>query len=243
MKKQYVKMSPVTITVPILPFFSIVIGLSLLIWVGAPILSFALFYTSKGFFVSPLADTAQAAQTEPANTNGVDYSKASSWFPKSTKKNSDTKINEYQLSIPKLGIEKSMVRIGSDDLSKNLIHYGGTALPGAEGNSVIFGHSVLPAFYNPKNYLTIFSLLPTLKQNDDLFLHFDGIDYRYEVVSMRVTTPDDVSGLEQTFDNSYVTLVTCVPPGTYAQRLWVKFKQKPYGSAKETIKSSKSTRN
>jgi len=34
--------------------------------------------------------------------------------------------------------------------------------------------------------------------------------------------PEDLSILEQRFDDSYLTLVTCVPPGTYLRRLVVR---------------------
>ena len=162
----------------------------------------------------------------------MDFSKASNWFPKSQARKTISPVGTYTLSIPKLGIDHALVTIGSDDLSKNLIHYGGTGLPGQEGTAVIFGHSVLPSFYDPQNYMTIFSLLPTLKEGDDVFVHFDGVDYRYQVIDKKITTPDDVSGLEQRFDASYLTLVTCVPPGTYWKREWVTLKQRSFGSSK-----------
>jgi len=38
---------------------------------------------------------------------------------------------------------------------------------------------------------------------------------------MTVSDPTDLSALEQTFDDSYLTLVTCVPPGTTWERLRV----------------------
>lgn len=221
---RYIKVAPVTITVPLVPFFSFVLGAALLIWVIAPILSFNLFFTSTDF-ITPLAKDVYATDVE----NKTDFSKASSWFPKNPTKRTDSLVDTYEISIPKLAISNATVKIGTDDLSKNLIHYGGTGIPGQLGNTVIFGHSVLPQFYNPSNYLTIFSLLPTLKTGDDVFVHFDGVDYRYEVIEARVTSPEDVSGLEQDFDDSYLTLVTCVPPGTYFQRLWTKLKVKPYG--------------
>ena len=82
---------------------------------------------------------------------------------------------------------------------------------------------------NPKDYLTIFSLIPTLKEGDDLYIKFDGVDYRYKVVSQRITEPADVSGLEQQYDDSYITLVTCVPPGTYWKRLWLTAQEQPFG--------------
>jgi sortase A len=136
----------------------------------------------------------------------------------------ESKITHYNISVPKLKIENAVVAIGGEDLSESLIQYPGTALPGEYGNTVIFGHSVLPQFYNPKNYKTIFSTLPTLKEGDEILVDFDGIRYRYVVVKMVEVSPDDVSVLEQRYDGEYLSLVTCVPPGTYLRRLIVKAK-------------------
>lgn len=137
---------------------------------------------------------------------------------------SPSKITHYNLSIPKLKIEKAVVQIGGENLSESLIQYPGTALPGQYGNTVIFGHSVLPQFFNPKNYKTIFSTLPQLKEGDEIFLDFDGIQYRYRVIQMVEVSPQDVSILEQRYDAEYLSLVTCVPPGTYLRRLVVRAK-------------------
>lgn len=226
-RARYIKMMPVTVTIPVVPFVSILMGTAILLWVVWPILSFQLSY---GVFTNNLVTPLSDEFVEPAAAQEAtpDLTKASNWFPKETRKKTVTPVDTYQMSIPRLRIVNALVKIGSDDLSKNLIHYGGSGLPGKFGNAVVFGHSVLPTFYDPKNYLTIFSLLPTLKAGDDIFVRFDGVDYRYQVESRRVTTPEDVSGLEQRYDDSYLTLVTCVPPGTYWQRLWLTARQVPF---------------
>jgi sortase A len=153
----------------------------------------------------------------------VDYSQPKNWFPATyhLSENSD-KITQYQLSIPKLKINDALVQVGGDDLMKGLVQYPGTALPGQYGNTVIFGHSVLPQFFNSKNYKTIFSTLPTLKERDEIVLDADGVTYHYQVYKMIEVTPDDVSVLEQQYDNQYLSLITCVPPGTYLRRLVVR---------------------
>jgi len=156
------------------------------------------------------------------STTVVDYSRPSSWFP--TAPNlppQPSKITHYTLSIPELKIEKAIVHIGGEDLMDSLIQYPGTALPGQYGNAVIFGHSVLPQFFNPKNYKTIFSTLPTLKEGDEVLIDFDGVAYRYEIVSLHEVLPENVSVLEQHYNAEYLTLITCVPPGTYLRRLVV----------------------
>lgn len=229
---RYVKSKTKNHTLPWLPAVAVVFGLMLLIWVAYPILSFEFFYDkSVGYTVSPLApDFMVHAQTQEKNSQ--DLTKLHNWFGVNNDNSNETLVTVYKLSIPKVKINQALVQIGSDDLSKSLIHFKTGGLPGKYGNTVIFGHSVLPQFYNPKNYLTIFSLLPELKIGDDIYVHFDGIDYRYKVISKIVTEPDDITGLEQRFDSSYLTLVTCVPPGTYFKRLWVQAKQTSFDSPK-----------
>lgn len=145
----------------------------------------------------------------------LDLTKASNWFVGGEESSafSQSKVSYYNISIPKLKIKDSIVAIGGEDLAKSLIQYPGTALPGKKGNSVIFGHSVLPIFYDPKNYISIFSTLPTLKIGDDILIDYDNIVFKYRVESMFEVYPTDIQVLEQDSSDSFLTLVTCVPPG------------------------------
>lgn len=157
----------------------------------------------------------------------VDYTQLNNWFVSnsdrpSTTYSSPTSSNTYYLSVPKLGIDNATVEIGSLDLKNSLIQYPQTALPGQFGNSVVFGHSVLPQFFNPKSYLTIFSTLYKLKQGDEIYIDFDQIRYKYLVEEMYEVQPTDLSVLEQRFDGRYLTLITCSPPGTYLRRLIIR---------------------
>jgi sortase A len=216
------------------------IGGAMLVWVVWPIITFAAI--SDALFsktVAPVPDMVQpvarggntlspvvfAANGVAENGFGsVDFTNANTWFPSSPQKKIVTPVNTYTLSIPKLKIADAMVTISGEDLNASLVHYGGTGLPGEYGNAVIFGHSTLPQFYSPTNYRTIFSTVPTLKIGDEILITYDGVSYRYEVFEMTVNDPSDLSALEQKFDDSYITLVTCVPPGTYWKRLHVKAK-------------------
>lgn len=213
-------------------FFLITAGSMLLLYVVFPILSWQLFYApslSSGNMLSPIPKTSmlreQGIGTVLADATGripfgVNLTYASNWFPTGNPKSTITK--EYMFSIPKLGITNAQVIVGADDLSKSLIHYGGSSLPGEYGNAVIFGHSILPQFFDPKNYKAIFSTLHTLKVGDAIEVVSDGVTYRYRVFDFMVVGPSDISVLEQTYDNSYLTVITCTPPGTYWKRLVVK---------------------
>jgi len=202
-------------------FLFITLGIGILIWTFWPIVSFSMM--SGDLFreiVTPIQDgTAYAAANAVTEDSGL--TNPNTWFPTAPQKKVVTPVNTYTLTIAKLKIQDATVMIAGDDLSVSLVHYGGTALPGEYGNTVIFGHSTLPQFYNPKNYKTIFSFLPSLKAGDEIDITYDGITYKYIVYDLTVTGPSDLSALEQRFDDSYLTLVTCVPPGTYWQRLHV----------------------
>lgn len=211
-------------------------GLSLITWVAYPIVAFELFYAPRFIsLIQPIPEMVISEAMEnkilgdsiAKNPNmvaeaGVDYTKASTWFPKATVQKLDSDVTAYTLSIPKLGIDNAQVRIGSEDLSKSLIHWGGSVLPGEYGNTIIFGHSTLIWLYNPKNYTSIFSKLPDLNRGDDIYFTVKNATYRYQVFDMRVVSPESLEVLEQKYDDAYVTLITCVPQGTYLKRLVVK---------------------
>jgi len=81
---------------------------------------------------------------------------------------------------------------------------------------------MISGFFNPKNYITIFSNWPTLYPEDEIIIAYDKVKYKYIVEKMIEVFPNDVSILAQRYDDSYLTLITCVPPGTYLKRLIVR---------------------
>ena len=165
-------------------------------------------------------DSPPSVAPEIVNTS-LDYPNSNNWFGSpSLKPQFDSVL--YQISIPKLGIRDAVTRNDHTDLKESLIHYPGTAMPGDLGNPVIFGHSVLPQFFNPKNYLSIFSTLHTLNIGDLITINSGFATYTYQVKEMYSTTPTDLSPLAQSYDNRYLTLITCTPPGTYIKRLVVR---------------------
>lgn len=211
-------------------FFSYILmgfGMILIVWTVWPILSFMLI--DQSLFVKTVSPLAEAVGVGKGGSPVVfaasssDFTNANTWFPTKPQKKIVSPVNSYTISIPKLGLEHATVTIAGDDLTKSLVHYGGTALPGEYGNAVIFGHSTLPQFYKgTKEYKAIFSTLPTLTIGDDIEITYDGITYTYRVFDKVVVEPNDLSAIEQHFDDSYVTIVTCVPPGTFFYRLNVK---------------------
>jgi sortase A len=211
--------------IKILALFMALTGIGLITLVIAPIVSYEITSRQKyPTLVSPLP-----AQSISEILN-KDYKNLQNWFPdKVEMKKENSGVRSYVMSIPKLKIKNAQVSVGGEDLSKSLIQIPGTAEPGQIGNTVIFGHSVLPIFFNPENYLTIFSTLPKLQKGDEITIDSDGIIYKYVVSDMFEVTPDDLQILEQNTDTSYISLVTCVPPGhpLKPRRLIVRAKIRP----------------
>jgi len=221
-----------------IPFVCVPVGISLLIVVFYPLVSYKLlvFNRSREGIISPISNHAmaearglinpvvngvftEAKRADLGEENEINYDLVNNWFPSAPKlPEKEREVDEYLLSIPKLGIENARVKFGGDSLKKNLVHYPGTALPGEFGNALIFGHSVLPAFYNPKDYKTIFSTIPTLEKGDTIHVLYDGVEYIYEVYEYVEVKPEEIKVLEQRFDRRIMSLITCVPPGTYLRR-------------------------
>jgi sortase A len=237
---RYVKQYPKKKLKPpqVFSFGLIFTGVVIMLWVVWPIISFQVITASLlSKTISPLTEQSiarphggpvvMAASESDSTGELIDPNR---WYPNNPQQKLLSPIDHYSLSIPKLKIADAAVTIAGDSLEKSLIHYGGTPLPGSNGTAVIFGHSTLPQLYDPKNYKAIFSLLPTLKPadesyaGDEIYLTYDSVTYKYIVYDMKIIKPTDLSVLDQQMDSSYLTLVTCVPPGTLWARLKVQAK-------------------
>lgn len=150
----------------------------------------------------------------------TDYTNAYNWYPGYTKKTST--IATYNITIPKLSITDAIVTNSDSDLTKHLVQFNSDSVPPKEGNSVIFGHSTLPQLYDPKNYKTIFANAYKLSVGDEIFIERDNIKYIYKIERITVVEPSDTSVLTQDFTDSYITIITCTPPGTIWKRLVIR---------------------
>lgn len=232
------KINPQKKLVNFISYGLIVIGSFFLFWSFYPVVSFEIYshFFIKNKIFSPIPDSEIVSSLEAANSilgsynifssNLSDYTKVGVWFPSrpQIKNNEQLRVKEYTLSIPKLNIKEAKVVIGGEDLSKSLVHYLAKSLPGEYGNVTIFGHSTLPQLYNTNDYKTIFTYLSSLEEGDKIYVKLEEVVYEYEIYNMFVIKPDEISVLDQRYDNAYLTLITCVPPGTYWKRLVVRAK-------------------
>jgi len=105
-----------------------------------------------------------------------------------------------RIVIPRLGMSV-MIAEGVDRLTLRRAagHIPGTALPGAPGNVAISGHR--DTFFRP---------LRNIRSHDIITLTTPLGEYRYRVVSTRITGPSDIAVLRPG-EKQTLTLITCYP--------------------------------
>lgn len=204
-------------------------GLSITLYVFEPVISWEIYlapaFASNGViipipknnFLTPAS--IQNLLSSQTQTMGVDFNNAKNWFIGLTYKEINARIAAYNISIPRLGITNAVTTTQDYDLGKHLVSLPGTAIPPDKGNTVIFGHSTLPQLYNPRDYHTIFANVHKMQVGDEILVNVSNITYTYKVYSITIVDPSDTSPLTQTMDDSYLTIITCTPPGTVWKRL------------------------
>jgi len=212
----------------------LIIGLSLSIYVLFPLFLWQVYFSpvfASGELLVPIPKTTIATSSNlksllasaSDNLRGVDYSNPQNWFPSfAPSEKSSPRVSSYTISIPKLNIKDAEVSTVDNLLDNHLVNYQGTGIPPDKGNAVIYGHSTLPQLFNQKDYKTIFATLHTIKVGDEIFVDSDNMIYKYAIFEISIVSPDDTSIFTQHYDESYITLVTCTPPGTTWKRLIVK---------------------
>ncbi len=210
------------------------IGALIIVYVFFPLISWQIYFApifANQNIAAPIPHNTIVSSTtigslikEASNSlSGVDYTNAQNWFPNlKYQKSGAPKVRDYTISIPRLKLKDVKVSTVDNDLTKHLVNYSGTAIPIDKGNAVIFGHSTLPQLYDQKDYKTVFSRLFELGNGDEIFVNVGGVNYKYKVENVTVVSPDNTSVLQQNYEDSFLTLVTCTPPGTIWKRLIVK---------------------
>lgn len=200
------------------------VGIFMLVQVVTPTLYFKLWEatsTSKQALIDPKA--------ESENVLGVSVENIGD-FPaivSSRVRSKAPPYSEFNLIIPKIGLDWAKVKVDSKNFEENLAHLSGSALPGERGNVFITGHSSLTQFYKRGNYKAVFSRLPDLEIGDEIILVIFGQEYKYIVESLKTFDPKDISVVNPPDQKGrYLSLMTCVPPGFKTKRLVVLAKLK-----------------
>lgn len=117
------------------------------------------------------------------------------------------------IEIPAIGVRAYVIEgTGRSVLAAGPGHYPGTPLPGEPGNAAIAGHRTMHGH--------VFGDLDRLRPGDEILTATAGGTASYRVVRVTTVEPDRVDVLRPTSDDR-LTLTTCHPKGSAAQRLVV----------------------
>jgi len=209
------------------------LGISIVLYIFFPLISWQIYFAptfAEQDIAAPIPKISIVSNNSVESLLGqasydftTDSTDAQNWFPNfKSQKRTDIDITTFNLSVPKLNIKNAVVSTNDTNLAKHLVNYPGSSVPPEKGNSVIFGHSTLPQLFNKNDYKTIFTNIYTLTPGDEIIVNVLGNEYKYGIENITVVDPDNTSVLEQNYSDSFLTLVTCTPPGTTWKRLVIK---------------------
>lgn len=133
-------------------------------------------------------------------------------------------VRPTRIKLNRIGLDTEIVEagfsLGAWDVPRyTAAHYWPvSAFPGSAGNVVIAGH----VGYRD----TIFNRLPQAVVGDEIIVLVAGKERRYRITDIATLLPSDTWTMNPTSDET-LTLITCVPIGTYTHRLTVRAKPIP----------------
>lgn len=131
------------------------------------------------------------------------------------------KINANALVVANVNAANEREYVNA--LQKGVAQALGSTPPGQPGNLYLFSHST-DAPWNIIRFNAIFYLLRELDPGDRVIIFYQNKRYDYIVFDKIITSPDDVSYLNNRYGAPVLTLQTCDPPGTLFNRLIVRAK-------------------
>lgn len=107
------------------------------------------------------------------------------------------------LEVPKLGEKLPIVEgTDSEELSKGVGHYTGTALPNQNDQIVLSGHRD-----------TVFKRFDEIDIGDQFIVKMQYGEYTYEIVDTKIVDADDRTVIKSTAPEEILTVTTCYPFG------------------------------
>lgn len=131
-------------------------------------------------------------------------------------------IPAIKVNAPLVWTENTEEKTIERDLTRGVIHFPGTAIPGQVGNVFVTGHSS-DYFWQKSPYRDVFKKLDKLAIGNEVTFTFtlaNGKKYeaRYALQEKMIVAPSDRSLLSPTATPT-LTLVTCYPIGSNTDRL------------------------
>lgn len=173
----------------------------------------------EGVFRAPVS----ATTSNPVRSGIAVADRGIDWSPTPVQHNASLPT---RLSVPVAAIEVPIVTPTGTDvdtldeaLTKGVVLYPDSGLPGERNNMLFFGHSShLPVVNNPA--YKAFNNLEYVRLGDDIYLDSKDTRFRYRVSAVRLTTADEEL-ISFNTSRRMITLSTCNTFGKKAERFVV----------------------
>lgn len=134
---------------------------------------------------------------------------------------------EDSVVIPKIDVEAPIILVDGQKtqplekyLTKGVLLFPDSVLPGQQGRTIILGHSA-PANWPDVNYDRIFTELNELVQGDEIYVYFNKQEYVYRVKNKFFLDKGEELPEHLTETESVLVLLSCWPPGKDQKRIAV----------------------
>lgn len=125
----------------------------------------------------------------------------------------------FYIKIPRIELMKAVVKdvdprikeIYTNSWENGVSHGRFTAYPSQIGNSYFFGHAVSSVYKAAENNAW-FTQLDEVEMDDFIYIYYQGVEYKYQVISLSVVDPDATGIYTGLAPVQKLTLQTCGPP-------------------------------
>lgn len=167
--------------------------------------------------VDALPEPVEAAEVETSEeTTAVTISPGEAALPASAELPVRVVAKSIGLNVAVLNPNTTNVKALDEELLKGSVRYPTSAMLGAEGTVLLFGHSSYLPIVTNQNFKA-FNGIQKLKAGDTVSVYSEGKEYRYAVTGVRLANAEeDVVELPAT--GQHLVMVTCDSFGTKSDR-------------------------
>ena len=128
-------------------------------------------------------------------------------------------IPDRNITAPIVYVDEANEDVFQDALTRGVVHYPGTALPGEPGNPYIFGHSS-DYMWKPGDFKQVLKEMIDIPLETEIRItNHEGGLFIYRVIETKIVGPKEVSVLDQyNYERTLLTLQTSCPVGTALKR-------------------------
>ena len=168
------------------------------------------------------SDMKIAMMEEPTNLKQEDVVDAPPVENVKKEENNTNYVVDYSkylgvLEIPKIGLKRGFYGV---DSRYNSIQYNVTVVHGSTMPDVDNGNLILTA-HSGDAYISYFAYLWRLGVGDEVFVTYNGVRYRYQIVNIYNVQKSGVAVIHRNVERTSLTMITCTKDDDNSQTIYI----------------------